>query len=110
MEGVSDDDQDVSGYCEDEDLELSLRKEGVPRPKGDGGGDRGNQELGQAPADEPNGLGAAGGEGGVERAYFSLKGVTYVNVHGETSFQPLEEWRQEKERFDTLRRMRFVRR
>lgn len=96
MEGVPGNSQYDFGGWEDEDLpeELSPRKESVAGPNGD---DRGNQELGQTQAD-------------VERAFFSLKGVTFVNVHGETSFQPLEEWRQEKERFDTLRRLTFVRR
>lgn len=90
--------------------ELKVRKAGVPRPKGDDGGEGRNQDAEQAQADEPNALGVAEGVGGVERAYFSRKGVTFVNVHGETNFQLLDEWRQEKERFDTLSRMRFVRR
>lgn len=110
--GVSDNVQDDFGLLEDEDLpeELPLRKDGVSRSKGDCGGERGNQELGQVQAVEPNAVGVAEGDRGVERVYFSLKGVTYVNVYGETNFQPLEEWRREKERFDTLRRMTFVRR
>lgn len=112
MEGVFEDSQDDFDYWEDEDLpeELSPRKEGAARPKGDGGGERGNQELEQAQAGELNAHGVVGGRAGVERAYVSLKGVAYVNVHGETSFQSLEEWRNEKERFDTLRRLTFVRR
>lgn len=106
------DSQDAFGLLEDGDLpeEPLSRKESPSGLQGDGGGERGNQELGQAQADEPNTLGVAKGGADVERAYFSLKGVTYVNVHGEAHFQPLEEWRQEKERFDTLRRMKFVRR
>ncbi|CAM9191667.1 unnamed protein product [Ectocarpus sp. 4 AP-2014] len=52
------------------------------------------------------------GQGGcrdIERAYICSDGVTYVNVHGETTFQSLNQWSKEKERFDTLSRMRFVR-
>lgn len=112
VDGVSEECQDAFDCWQDEDLaeELSLRTEGVPRPKGDDGGERGDQRLAQAQADEPNSLAVAEGGGDVERAYFSLNGVTFVNVHGETSFQPLEEWHQEKQRFDTLRQMKFVRR
>eukprot|EP00903_Cladosiphon_okamuranus_P016193 g14943.t2 len=109
MERESDDSQDAFGFREDE----NLPEEPLPReedPSGlndDGDGERGNQELGQA--DESSTFGVAKGGESVERAWFSLKGVTYVNVHGETHFQPLEEWRLEKERFDTLCRMKFVR-
>lgn len=95
MEIIAGDDEDLANV-------LSPRKEG--------GGEQGKQELGHARADELRAVGVAEGAGGLERAYFSLKGVTYINVHGDTNFQPLEEWRQEKERFDTLRRMSFVRR
>ena len=76
----TDDSYDDLDYCEDESLreEMSPRQEGVARPNGDGGGERGKQERGQAQADEPNAYGVAGGGADIERAYFSLKGAAYV--------------------------------
>lgn len=43
----------------------------------------------------------------LEIATFSARGVTYVDLHGETSFFTLEEWCLEKRRFDAMSRMKF---
>lgn len=51
-----------------------------------------------------------GHTGGMEMASFRARGVTYVNTYGETSFQLLEDWRRDKERFDVLSRKNFCRR
>lgn len=50
------------------------------------------------------------GQTGVEVAAFRDSGVVYVNVHGETSFQSLEDWRREKERYGKISQMSFCRR
>lgn len=47
------------------------------------------------------------GQTGVEVAAFRESGVVYVNVHGETSFQSLEDWSREKERYDKISQMTF---
>ena len=49
-------------------------------------------------------------ESGVEVAVFHGRGVVYLNIHGETSFQSLDEWRRDKERYDKLSQMAFCRR
>lgn len=108
--------QDIAGDWDGEELpdEAVLSEPRVSFARGGGNGGRGHHkpELEEAPGYEINILGVGGERRGcdVERAYFSLKGVTFVNVHGETSFQPLEEWRQEKKWFDHLCGMSFVRR
>lgn len=80
-------------------------------------GRRDGGEEEQAPGFETAGVGVKGiaGKGekfgsGVELASFCATGITYVNVHGNTSVQTLQEWRREKERFDAMWRMRLCRR
>lgn len=77
--------------------------------------DQRDKEEDSLPGFDRAGLGAKGGGGAgngqdIEVACFCETGVTYVNLHGETSFQPLDEWHREKERFDILCRMDFFRR
>lgn len=117
MQEVFDCNQDLSGGWDGADLpdEAVLSETRVTFALGGGGGGgRGHHEPEpeEAPGYERNSLPVEGERRGrdVERAYFSLKGVTFVNVHGETSFQPLEEWRQEKKWFDHLGGMGVIRR
>lgn len=49
------------------------------------------------------------GQTGVEVAAFHDSGVVYVNVHGETSFQSIEDWSREKERHGKISQMTFCR-
>lgn len=89
-------------------LESSPRESGVSGLPSADAASRGYQGQSQASLNERSALEEQ--ETDVERAYFSSKGVTFVNMHGETNFHGLEEWRREKDRFDTLCRMKFVRR
>lgn len=110
-----DGDHEISGNWNGEELpeKASLSETRVTFALDSGGGERGcyKKEPEQAPGYEKKcfGVEEERRECDVERAYFSLQGVTFVNVHGETSFQSLEEWRLEKERFDHLYGMSFVR-
>lgn len=119
---VFDGNQEIIGDWDGEQLldEALLSETRVAFGQDGGGGWRGHHgpkpepepEPEQAPGYERKRFGVEGERRKCdgERAYFSLQGVTFVNVHGETSFQPLEEWRQEKERFDQLHGMSFFRR
>lgn len=117
MEGVSGGQEDVCGKWGDALTTGPLLGEasaGYPA-QDDGGRREGNAERQRAPGYEVHGDEAEpeGGQGDgrdVERAYINVKGVTYINKYGETSFQPPDEWVQEKERLDAMRQMRFVRR
>lgn len=113
LEGMPDDDGETSGNSSNED------SSGKPLPRGkntscppQGNHRRRSAEQRGAPG---TALGVEEKQGqddcrDIERAYICSVGVTYVNVHGETTFQSLNQWSKEKERFDTLSRMRFVRR
>lgn len=113
LEGMPDDDGETSGNSSDEDLSgnpLPREKKASCHPQGSGR--RRSAERRGTPG---TGLEAEEKQAqddcrDIERAYICSDGVTYVNVHGETTFQPLNQWGLEKERFDTLCRMRFVRR
>jgi len=101
--------QDVYGVWEtDLPLEPSPRASGIAGLTSAGGAGREYQGQDQASVNDRSEL--VEEEIDDERVYFSSKGVTLINIHGETSFHGLEEWRREKDRFDTLSRMKFVRR
>ncbi|CAM9710944.1 unnamed protein product [Scytosiphon promiscuus] len=116
MEGISDDRGKFCGKWGDVSSESPLLREtsAACPPQGDGGGREGDTRRQRAPGYEVDGdeveQEERQGDGrDVERAYINVKGVTYINKYGETSFQPLDEWRQEKERLDAMRQMNFVR-
>lgn len=113
LEGMLDDDGETSGNSSDEDSS----GEPLPRERKVSCPPQGNDRRRSAEKRGTSGtaLGVEERQGpddcrDIERAYICSDGVTYVNVHGETTFQSLNQWGQEKERFDTLCRMRFVRR
>ncbi|CAB1111071.1 unnamed protein product [Ectocarpus sp. CCAP 1310/34] len=112
LKGMPDDDGETSGNSSSED---SLG-ERLPRWKKASCPPQGNHRRGSAEQRGSPGpaLWVEEKQGqddcrDIERAYICSDGVTYVNVHGETTFQSLNQWSKEKERFDTLSRMRFVR-
>lgn len=104
----------AAGVCKDFDVD------NVPPPArghtvvpGDSHCGRGGAGGEWAPGFEREGLSGdegCGEKAGQEMTLFCEKGVTVVNIHGEASFQPLDEWRREKERFDALSRMDLCRR
>lgn len=80
---------------------------------GDSKSGRGGKEQDWAPGVGSEGLSGEEGFGGKTRqemTSFREKGVAVVNIHGETSFQSLDDWRREKERFDALSKMNLCRR
>lgn len=117
IEGTSDGQQEACSKWGGVSSERPLPQEtsAACPPRDDGGGREGNAARQRAPGyevhdDEEEKEGTQGDVRDVERAYINVKGVTYISKYGETSFQPLDEWRQEKERLDAMRQMRFVRR